>query len=95
MRKLTITLCLSFAVLLGSIGSSSALHPCPSEEEFWNNCFGTYVWADGRKYVGEWKRGVKHGQGINTSANGTITEGVWEKGKFKAACSFVLEVIRT
>lgn len=25
--------------------------------------FGVYKWVDGRKYIGEWKNGVQHGQG--------------------------------
>ena len=34
------------------------------------NGYGTYTWASGNKYVGEWKDGKQHGQGIFTFANG-------------------------
>ena len=33
-----------------------------------DNGYGTYTWADGRKYVGEWKNDKKHGQGTLTWA---------------------------
>lgn len=25
--------------------------------------FGQYTWPDGRRYVGQWKKGVQHGEG--------------------------------
>ena len=31
------------------------------------NGYGTYTWASGKTYVGEWKNGTMHGQGISTS----------------------------
>ena len=42
---------------------------------------GTYIFANGDKYVGEWKKGKKHGQGIFTYISGKIEEGVWKKDK--------------
>ena len=51
--------------------SIHALPDCPSDTSVrWNNCFGTYNYADGGKYVGEWKNGKFHGQGTYTFANG-------------------------
>jgi len=79
MKKLTITLCLSFAVLLGSIGSSSALPPCPSSG-YWNNCFGTRTFSNGYKYVGEWKDGKHHGQGTIFRLYNKYVGG-WKNGK--------------
>ena len=43
---------------------------------------GTEILPDGKKYVGEWKDGKKHGQGTHTSEDGTVTKGIWKKGKF-------------
>ena len=41
-----------------------ALPPCPeSVEEIWNECKGPARFANGDKYVGEWKDGKKNGQG--------------------------------
>ena len=43
---------------------------------------GTYTWANGNKYVGEYKDDMMHGQGTYTSADGTITKGLWKNGEF-------------
>jgi hypothetical protein len=86
MRKLITTLCLSFAVLLGSIGSSSALPPCPTSDG-WHNCFGVFADGHGNKYVGEWKDNKRHGHGTKTYANGRIKEGVWENDKYVPSAS--------
>ena len=48
----------------------------------WTDCFGTYPYASGRKYVGEWKNGEKHGQGIFTFVDGRIEEGMWKNNNF-------------
>ena len=39
----------------------------------------------GDKYVGEYKDGKRHGQGIHTRADGKVEEGIFENGKFKYA----------
>ena len=49
-------------------GQDSALPSCPSSG-VWNNCFGSWTNANGAKYVGEFKAGIYHGQGIYMSAN--------------------------
>jgi hypothetical protein len=52
------------------------------------DCFngqGTYTWADGRKYIGQFKDGKRHGQGTYTYADGTVEHGIWEKNKFMKA----------
>ena len=46
-----------------------------------NNGYGTSTWADGEKYVGEWKDGKEHGQGTKTHSDGKIEKGIWENGK--------------
>ena len=46
-----------------------ALPDCPSSGYF-HNCFGTYTFANGDKYVGEWKDDKKHGQGTYTWGKG-------------------------
>ena len=47
----------------------------------WDNCFGTYTWASGSKYIGEYKDGKKHGQGANTQANGNKYVGEFKDDK--------------
>jgi hypothetical protein len=46
------------------------------------NGYGTYIINDGDKYVGEWKDGLRNGQGTYTDADGTIDKGLWENDEF-------------
>ena len=43
--------------------------------------FGTYTWADGRKYSGEWLNSKRHGRGKIISLDGTEREGIWEEDR--------------
>jgi len=45
-----------------------------------NNGYGTYTYANGSKYVGEWKDGKFHGQGNLTYIDGTVEKGIWKDG---------------
>ncbi|MFP6691014.1 MAG: hypothetical protein VCD31_17100 [Alphaproteobacteria bacterium] len=50
------------------------LPPCPEDRsQRWHSCFGTITFADGDKYVGEWRDDTYHGQGTYISANGGFT----------------------
>ena len=83
MKTLLTTLCLTIAVLLGSMGESFALPPCPSDQnQRYHNCFGTYTDANGNKYVGKWKDGKRNGQGTFASNNGDQYVGEYEDGKW-------------
>ncbi len=51
--------------------AQSSLPQCPSDvKAYWHNCFGTYTFANGDKYVGEFKDNKYNGQGTFTYANG-------------------------
>jgi hypothetical protein len=43
------------------------------------NGHGTYTYANGERYVGEWKDDQKHGQGTYAYANGTKKQGQWKE----------------
>jgi len=44
--------------------AQSSLPPCQGAySSDWNNCFGTYTYPSGSKYVGEWMGGKRSGQG--------------------------------
>jgi hypothetical protein len=59
--------------------SQSDLPACQgSDIARWSNCFGTYTFPDGAKYVGEWKAMLMHGRGTFTSAIGVKYEGEWK-----------------
>ena len=48
--------------------SVHALPDCPSDISVrWDNCFGTYTFPNGEKYVGEFKDNKNHGKGTYTS----------------------------
>ena len=56
--------------------SSASLSACIQ-----GNCvngYGTYTWPDGRKYVGQYKDGKRHGQGTQTRPDGRIYVGQWK-----------------
>jgi len=59
--------------------AQSSLPPCPTNTSaVWTNCFGTYTWPDGGKYVGEWKDGTANGQGTFTFPDGEKYVGEWK-----------------
>ena len=77
MTKLPPILCLTFAVLLFTATEGLALPACPEDrDERYHNCYGTYTFADGDKYVGEWRDDERNGQGTNTFADGEKYIGV-------------------
>jgi hypothetical protein len=67
--------------------NSYSLPECEGDDFIkWNNCYGTYTFASGTKYVGEWKfhsesgNGMHHGQGTKTYASGAKYVGEWKDG---------------
>ena len=65
-------------VVLGLLLSGNAYAECTK-----NDCVngpGTYTWANGDEYVGEFKDNKFHGQGTHTWLNGTKTVGEWKDG---------------
>jgi len=87
MRNLTFTLCLTIAVLLGSVGSSFALPQCPGtyNKTTWTNCFGAMTGYYGYYgyYVGEFRDRFSHGQGTFTFPDGRVKEGIFKKSEFE------------
>jgi hypothetical protein len=60
----------------------SNLPDCPSGKSArWHNCFGNHTYANGNKYVGEWKDNQKTGQGIFTWKSGNIYVGEFKDNK--------------
>ena len=72
-----------FLVLLLSTAESWALPPCPGsyDNNTWTNCQGTATYADGGKYVGEYKDDKRHGQGTATLAHGRKYVGEFKTGE--------------
>ena len=79
MRKLSFI----FFILFAGNSIASALPNCPSDASArYHNCFGTYTYAGGDKYVGEFKDDKYHGQGTYTFASGSIQRGYSMNGYF-------------
>ena len=42
---------------------------------------GTFIWANGTMYEGEWLAGKQHGKGVFMNKNKDYKSGIWENGK--------------
>lgn len=52
-------------------GNPNRLASCPGDQNLhYDNCWGTYTYSNGDKYVGEWHEDQKHGLGMNMYATG-------------------------
>ena len=56
-----------FVFLLLSSTKGWSLPPCPEDQsQRYHNCFGTFTYSPGNKYVGEWRDNYPNGQGTFT-----------------------------
>ena len=76
MKQLTTLISALFFLVIG-VSHVWALPACPSSGYF-DNCYGTYVWEDGHKYVGDCQVYNKNGKGTYTYANGDKYVGDWK-----------------
>jgi len=68
-------------MLSGTAFGQSNLPACQgSDATRWSKCTGTYTFADGTKYVGEFNDGKENGQGTYTFANGNKYVGEFKDG---------------
>ena len=56
--------------------------PCPSNGDY-NNCYGSFNFDNGDKYIGNWQNNEFSGQGTYTYSDGTVEEGVWKNNRFQ------------
>jgi len=54
----------------------------------WSNCFGTYTWASGSKYLGAWENGKRNGQGTYTYTSGNKYVGKFKDDKIHGQGTF-------
>jgi len=92
MKNLNSMLCFAIVFFVGSVGESFALPPCPvNPGQRHHKCFGTYTFANGEKYVGEFRDDKYNGQGATTFANGNKYVGEYKDGKKKGQGTFTFE----
>ncbi len=46
--------------------------------DYYHNCYGTYLFPDGEKYVGEWRNNMRNGEGTNIWPTGERYDGNWK-----------------
>ena len=98
MKSTSMKIAVLLAGLAGGVSAAGAsdLPDCVGDDSAnWNNCFGTYTWPYGAKYVGEFKDDKFNGQGTYTSADRTIREGIWKDDEFLGTVAEVQRVERT
>ena len=95
MKNTSMKIILLLAVLAGGV-SASDLPECVGDRfgDRWNNCFGTYTYDNGNKYVGEFKDFHFNGQGTYTSTDRTMREGIWQDGNFLGTVAEIERVSR-
>ena len=78
----------SLLLVLESSVAASDLPDCPQDQsQRYHHCYGTHRWGSGEfngdKYVGEFRDGVRSGQGMYYDSDGTVLErGIYEDGTF-------------
>lgn len=83
LTSLIFVLCIMFSSFVQAQQSNpSKLPRCRSDQTVqYHNCFGIYTFANGNKYVGEFKDGKQNGQGTGVYANGDKYVGEFKDGK--------------
>jgi hypothetical protein len=82
-QKVTPNIIVKKYLPLGNSGVSYALPKCEGNynSNTWSNCFGTFTYNNGGKYVGEWKDNHRSGQGVMTYPYGQEYIGEWKNDK--------------
>tara|TARA_B110000858_G_scaffold197242_1_gene258285 strand:- start:4463 stop:5035 length:573 start_codon:yes stop_codon:yes gene_type:complete len=62
------------------VDDAAALPDCPASDYF-DNCYGVYVWSNAEAYIGEWKNGTKHGKGTYMYPDGENYVGEYKDNK--------------
>ena len=87
--KIYLKIIIVIATLFSGAGIviASDLRDCPEYRDptlsIWHNCFGTFTYASGDKYVGEFKDDKRHGQGTYTYGPNSEWAGDKYVGMFK------------
>ncbi len=73
-----------------SVANPNNLLLCPADQnECYENCWGTFAFTSGSKYVGEWQQGNFHGLGRRTWSDGSAYEGTFKGGNIHGLGTYV------
>lgn len=73
---------LAFTLMIGGAFAQSNLPACQgADASRWSNCFGTFIFASGNKYSGQWKDSRRSGHGTEIFANGNKYVGEFKNDK--------------
>jgi hypothetical protein len=84
MKNISVKIVVLFGGLVMGVNAAGAsdLPDCSSGANVKHDCFGTYTFANGDEYVGEWKDGEFNGQGTLTFADGNKYVGGYKDGNW-------------
>ena len=72
----------AIAFFIPQVYGVSQLPPCQGTSHvLWTNCFGTYYYANGAHYDGEYRDGKANGRGTFTFPDGRRQEGFWSNDR--------------
>ena len=80
MKNGSLKICLLIVALFGSISIVFASDLPKCSNTYRHNCFGTFTWENGYRYVGEWKDNRENGDGRYTWPNGNKYIGQFKNG---------------
>ena len=75
-------ICLSLVIFLFSTTEGWSLPSCHGHSSTYHNCFGSYTYANGDEYVGEYEDGEKCGHGTMTYKDGRVKAGEWRDDEY-------------
>lgn len=80
---------LCVAMIVGTARAETSLEPCPEEKSVpWHDCFGTYAYGNGTKYIGEFRNDQRNGKGIFAYPDGAKYEGEFVDNEKKGQGTF-------
>ena len=69
--KISISVVVPMFFFNGS-GVAAKMAACAGSASYLHLCYGTKLYQNGAKYIGEWQNHKKNGQGVYTFSNGNI-----------------------
>jgi len=88
LKKLSFLISLNLLLTGTAFGQSDMPACAGSDISAWDNCIGSWTYAKGNKYVGEWKNGTMTGQGTYKFSDGRQYIGEYKDNKYNGQGTF-------